>query len=199
VTRNENMDILRVISAAYPQFLRNLESAGVQLAEAVGLWADLFADDPAALVAAAVKALIADRYQGLPASIGAVREQMAKILAGGRRNDRAGGVGAGAARALKRHLRLNQEYARLPETIQAVLGEAKTLHNWRQYGDVDTVIASNFMRSYGQRRACARYGQAARGPSGDDRPARGKMASPAIAPPGMGHADLEGGESNDVR
>lgn len=157
MNRAETLAIMTILKAAYPQYYRNpskQEAEGV-----VALWQDMFSADTYELVATAIKALIATDEKGFPPHIGAVREQMRKVLAGPD-----GEMSEQEAWVLVRRALSNgfygaaQEYAKLPKVIQTVLGNSSVLRDWAMLDirEVDTVIASNFMRSYTARASHAR-------------------------------------------
>ncbi|MBO7728993.1 MAG: hypothetical protein J6S50_10820, partial [Oscillospiraceae bacterium] len=75
----ETQGLLAMIKAAYPSFYRDLPKA--DLIAAVNLWQTQFAEYDVRLVKAAVHALIAARTEGFPPTIGAVKEQIAKLTA----------------------------------------------------------------------------------------------------------------------
>ena len=69
MTRSETLAIMSILKAAYPGYYRDMKR---QDAEAVvNLWAEMLADYPANLVAAAVKSHIASDRKGFPPHIGA--------------------------------------------------------------------------------------------------------------------------------
>ena len=70
MTRAETLAVMSILKAAYPAYYRDMKR---QDAEAVvNLWAEMLADYPADLVAAAVKSHIASDRKGFPPHIGAI-------------------------------------------------------------------------------------------------------------------------------
>jgi len=150
MTREETLAIMGVIHAAYPSFYRNRSEADA----AVNLWAGMFADDDAELTAAAVKAFIATDEKGFPPVIGVIKSKMRELSnpeelteyeAWGIVKKALGNSGYG----------YTEEYEKLPPVIRRLVGSAYQLHQWAMMdsGEVDSVVASNFMRSYRVRAA----------------------------------------------
>ena len=151
MTEAETKKVLAVLRGAYPNFYRGMGKE--ELLGVVALWQEMFADDPAAMVAAAVKRLIASDTKGFPPVIGQVKEQLRRLAAPAalseneawgmvRRAVRNGTYGAA------------EEFKRLPAVIQGIL-RPEDLKAWAAMdeGTVDSVVQSNFMRSYRARRA----------------------------------------------
>ena len=72
------MDLLKI---AYPTYYRGLSLKEQQAA--VNLWAEMFRDEPAQLVAASVKSLIESDEKGFPPTIGQVKAKL-RLLTGPR-------------------------------------------------------------------------------------------------------------------
>ena len=109
MNRKETQGVLALIKAAYPSFYRDMTRE--DLVAVVNLWQKQFADMDSRLVLAAVHALIAERAEGYPPTIGAVRAQARKLTA--------------------------------PQQMTEL--EAWALMD---AGEVESVVASNFMRTY---------------------------------------------------
>lgn len=146
-----------VLKAAYPGFykdMRRSEAEGI-----VELWSSMFDQEPAQLVAAAVKAHIASDVKGFPPHIGAIKDAIVKLTkppelelsemeAWGlvRRAVRNGIYGA------------QKEFDALPPVVQQVVGSPGQLKEWALMDEdvVASVISSNFQRSFKARTASAR-------------------------------------------
>ena len=77
MTRSETLAVMSILKAAYPGYYRDMKR---QDAEAVvNLWAEMLADYPANLVAAAVKAHIAGDQKGFPPHIGAIIASIGEV------------------------------------------------------------------------------------------------------------------------
>ena len=152
MTRDETGRIMNILTTAYPQFYAGKNAPDPR--RTVNLWAAMFVEEPVELVAAAVKALIASDVKGFPPHIGAVKEQIRRITAPEEMTE------AEAWAAVKRALRNSTygskaEFARLPERLKRLVGSPEQLRDWAAMDaeTVDSVVASNFQRSYKARAA----------------------------------------------
>jgi len=146
MNREETMKIMEILSIAYPQFYRN--NTPDQMKKAVILWNEMFADDPFQVVAAAVKALIATKANSFPPSIGEVKEQMFSLTS---TELNEGSAWALVLKACSNGIyHYQEEFDNLPEEVQAAVGSAAQIHEWSMIDSatLQSVIASNFMRSY---------------------------------------------------
>lgn len=145
--RAETLAVMAVLKAAYPAFYKDMSRKDAE--GIVGLWVDMFKGDPAELVGAAVKALIACDTKGFPPHIGAVKEYMRKLTdQGGMTEQEAWGLVARAVR--NGNYGSVEEFKKLPPDIQRVVGSPNQIKEWAMM-DSDTlqsVVASNFQRSY---------------------------------------------------
>lgn len=147
--RKETQGVLALLRAAYPSFYKNMPQR--DLLAVVNLWQMQFADLDGKLVLSAVNALISSRVEGFPPTIGAVKEQAARLLlpeslpetAAWALVSRAARNGAYGA---------EQEFAKLPPLVQKAVGSPGQLRAWAvmETEEVETVVASNFMRTYRQ-------------------------------------------------
>lgn len=141
------MGVMAILETAYPQYYSRQDNQKRQ--EAVNLWAELFADDPALVVMAAVKAIIVSSPNPFPPSIGEIKNKMHDLTT-------PSGLSETEAWALVSKAITNgifgyeAEYAKLPPTVQAAVGRAEQLKEWAvmDLGEVQSVVASNFMRGY---------------------------------------------------
>lgn len=143
----ESQTILSVLQAAFPGFYRGI--AEDKLRNIIKLWQSMFADDEYAVVSKAVKALIATKIDDFPPTIGAVREQIAKITQPEQMSEmEAWSLVCKACRNGSHHSR--EEFDKLPEVIQQAVGSPDQLRVWAQMDEntVNSVISSNFMRTY---------------------------------------------------
>ncbi len=153
MTENDTLGIMAVIKAAYPSYYKGMTK--LEAEKVLGLWHELFADDDPAIVGAAVKALIACDTKGYPPHIGAVKEYIGKIKQPDTMTEQdAWGL---VYKAITRSgYDSSAEYKKLPPVLQRLVGSPSQLRDWSMMdGDmVNSVVASNFMRSY---RARASY------------------------------------------
>lgn len=153
--REETLEIMAVLRAAYPAYYRGQGKEDAKAA--VNLWHKMFADDPYPVVSAAVEAHIASDTKGYPPHIGAIRDKITKLTQPEELSEM-------EAWALVRKALSNsgyhaqQEFDKLPEVLQRVVGSPSMLHQWAlmDNSDVETVVQSNFMRSYKVRAASAK-------------------------------------------
>ena len=118
-----------------------------------------FRNDDKNLVMAAVEAFIATDIKGFAPSIGAIKDKMATIKAAGNGELTELEAWGLVMRALENSgYNYAQEFAKLPPVVQRCIGEPLQLHYWALM-DIDTVnsvVASNFQRSYRARAAHVR-------------------------------------------
>ena len=112
-------------------------------------WHQFFAEDDARLVEAAVRAYILGSTERFAPNVGQIREQMRKMAApAGMTEIEAWGLVKNALR--NGSYGYTEEYAKLPKLVQRCVGSATQIREWAQMDadDVDSVVASNFQRSY---------------------------------------------------
>lgn len=152
MTRDETIKILAVLRGAYPQFYRGIEKQ--EAIDTVNLWAEMFLDEPFPLVSAAVKALISSRSSGFPPVIGQVKEKIRQIM---KPDEMTEGEAWGLVNNALRNSTYNSddEFNRLPAILQRLVGSSNQLREWSQMDaeTVQSVVASNFQRSYRARAA----------------------------------------------
>lgn len=147
MTLNEAKDIVALMQFNYPDnFTRYTDEA---LVAYVRLWHSFFEEDPYDLVAAAVKAYIASSTERFMPNVGMIREQMRKLTQPqGMSENEAWSLVMAALRNSAYGYR--EEYAKLPPVIRRAVGNENTLREWAMLPteELNTVVASNFMRSY---------------------------------------------------
>lgn len=147
MTYDETLAIMAVLKAAYPNFYKDMkrsEAEGI-----VSLWTEMFRDEPAEVVAVAVKAHIANDKKGFPPHIGAIKEAILKL----KRPDEMTEIEAwGYIQRATRNSIYNavEEYKKLPELLQRLVGSPQQLRDWALMDAdvVHSVVASNFQRSF---------------------------------------------------
>ena len=146
MTKRDVVGIMAMLQTAYPAYYAKQDNQ--QRMEAVNLWAELFADDPAPIVYGAVKSIIVSGG-AFPPSIGEIKNKMHDLSA-------PAGMSETEAWALVSKACANgiydyeAEFAKLPPSVQAAVGRPEQLREWAMM-DVETVqsvVASNFMRGY---------------------------------------------------
>ena len=147
MTRQETGIIMDILATAYPRFYAGPDAPDPE--KAVALWAEMFAEDDVAIVAAAVKALIATDDKGFPPHIGAVKAKVRQITQpSGMTPQEAWNLVAKAIRNSAYDSR--EEYDKLPKDIQRLVGSPNQLRDWATMDSetVHSVVASNFQRSF---------------------------------------------------
>ena len=77
MNKKEAYNILALLQANYPDSLRGMTKDAVQVK--VNLWADIFAEEPFELVAAAAKAFMATDTNGFMPAVGQIKEQIRRL------------------------------------------------------------------------------------------------------------------------
>ena len=143
MTRQETGIIMDILATAYPRFYAGPDAPDPE--KAVALWAEMFAEDDVAVVAAAVKALIATDDKGFPPHIGAVKAKVRQITQpSGMTPQEAWNLVAKAIRNSAYESR--EEYDKLPKDIQRLVGSPNQLIDTETMDSqtVHSVVASNF-------------------------------------------------------
>ena len=147
MTREETKKIMAALRVSYPMYYQGLSRE--DLSNAVNLWTEMFADDSAHDVAAAVKAYMATDTKGFPPSIGQIKAKIRTVDAKKYLTDTA--AWAMVRKAITDGIYRSQEYFKsLPPEIQECV-TPDLLREWAMDESAsEQVIASNFMRSYRQ-------------------------------------------------
>lgn len=155
MTRAETLAIMSVLKAAYQNFYKDMSRDEAE--SIVSLWMEMFKDDPAEVVAMAVKAFIASDRKGFPPHIGAIKDSIVKLKTSDELTEQ-------EAWELVRRACSNsnygakEEFDKLPPVVRRLVGSPNQLREWAMM-DSDTlnsVVASNFQRSYKARAASER-------------------------------------------
>lgn len=155
MNREDTIKILSVLRGAYPAFYRDITKQEAE--STIALWTSMFDEEPYALVAAAVKAFIAGDGKGFPPSIGQIKERIRQITQPEEMTEQE--AWALVSKALRNSLYGSaDEFAALPAQVQAVVHDPGQLKQWAMAAadEVETVIASNFMRSFRARQKASR-------------------------------------------
>lgn len=147
MTKADMVGIMAILETAYPQYYA--KRGNQERIEAVNLWAELFADDPGAVVAAAIKAIIVSSSNPFPPSIGEIKNKMHDLTTPADLSETE--AWAMVSKALHNGIYgYKTEYDKLPPTVQAAVGRAEQLKEWAVMpeDEVQSVVASNFMRGY---------------------------------------------------
>lgn len=155
MTMSQTAEMMAILRAAYPRFYVGMTREDASAA--LNLWHGFFADDDASLVSDAVKAFIASDTKGFPPVVGQIREKLNVI------NQAVHGFELTPQNAwglVKRAMKDSayhsaERFSELPEVVQEVVGSPSQLHEWAVSNDgvSESVIASNFQRSFAARAA----------------------------------------------
>lgn len=147
MTKKETYQVLVTLQAFYPDSFRGMTDDAAQLK--VTLWQEQFADEPAAIVYAAVKAYVATDKKGFMPVPGQVKEQIAVLLNQGELSDQDAWELVLNALRNSSHGSV-EEFAKLPVDVQRAVGSPNVLKSWASmnFSELHTVIASNFKRDY---------------------------------------------------
>lgn len=147
MTREETIKILAVLRGAYPAFYRDITKQEAE--STIALWMSMFDEEPYELVAAAVKAFIAGDGKGFPPAIGQIKERIRQITQTEEMTEQEAWALVSKAICNSTY-GSEEEFAKLPPEIQAVVHDPGQLRQWAMSpaDSVETVIASNFMRSF---------------------------------------------------
>lgn len=146
MTKSDVLGIMAILETAYPSYYA--KQSNQQRMEAVNLWAELFADDQAALVYAAVKTIIVSGG-AFPPSIGEIKNKMYDLTNKGKLSETEAWalVSKACANGLYGY---KTEYEKLPPDVQAAVGSAEQLREWAMMDEntLQGVVGSNFMRGF---------------------------------------------------
>jgi len=147
MTREDTIKILSVLRGAYPAFYRDITKQEAE--STIALWESMFDEEPYELVGAAVKAFISGDGKGFPPAIGQIKERIRQITQPEAMTEQE--AWSYVTKALRNSTYgSEEEFLKLPPEIQAVVHDPGQLRQWAMSSaeDLETVIASNFMRSF---------------------------------------------------
>lgn len=139
--------LLAIMKSNWPGSYAKMTPADAKAA--VVLWADLFADDPAELVQAAVKTImLSEPEREFAPTIGQVKARIYKLMNPDELTAQEAWVLVSRAVTRCDMQNPSKEYGKLPPAVQRAVGSANQLREW---GMVDedifgSVIASNFRK-----------------------------------------------------
>ena len=147
MNRKETMQILAALRAAYPSSFKDLDTMDIEAM--TQLWQTLFADESYADVSAAVYALVSSRTVGYSPTIGEVKEKLHSLRTVNELSEQ--DAWALVSKACQNGLYgYQKEFDKLPPEVQRAVGQPEQLRSWAAMDTetVESVVASNFMRSY---------------------------------------------------
>lgn len=146
MTRAEVIDMLTDLRTAYPAFCRDMGKD--ELERVVRLWQAHFAQTDGRIAMTAVHALIDADVRGFAPTIGAVKDQVRRLLGDDQTAVEAWStVRAAAADGL---YNAERRFRALSPLLQRLVGSPAQLTRWAMMDEteLDTVIGSTFQRSY---------------------------------------------------
>lgn len=151
MTRKAVQKILATLAVAYPHAFAKTTDADTE--PIVKLWMRQFEGFEGPEVFAAVDALIATRREGYAPTIGEIKDQVMKL----RQREALSETEAWAlvAKACANGIYgYKTEFEKLPEEVQRAVGRPEQLLDWAMISteELQTVVASNFMRGFKARR-----------------------------------------------
>lgn len=147
MTRKETAQVLGILKTAYPNFYKTFTKEDSKYA--IDLWTMMFEDENVLTVINAVKAYIATDEKGFPPVIGQIKNKINSLFGSSSLTEIE--AWSKVKNAVRNSLyNAKEEYYKLPENIQRLIGSPSTLREWAMLdiSELDTVIQSNFMRSY---------------------------------------------------
>jgi hypothetical protein len=147
MTRNETAAIMAVLEVAYPRFYAS--QSREEKKQALSLWAEMFAGDPAEIVTAAVKSFIATDIKGFPPHIGAIKDHVVKVTSPPEKSELEAWAEVKKAMSNSNYNE-KKEFDNLDPIIQRIVGSPSQLREWAMVDTetLDSVISSNFQRSF---------------------------------------------------
>lgn len=143
MTREETVKIIRIICGSFPNFKPS------DLSETVDIWNMMLDEYTYNQIAGALKSYILADSTGFAPSIGQLIAKVKTIDEPAQLNEsEAWGLVSKAIR--NGYYGAVEEFSKLPPLVQKAVGTPDNLRNWSQTNleSVETVIQSNFLRSY---------------------------------------------------
>lgn len=144
---NETKQILGILKANYPQSFYNWTSE--QSKNYLMLWAEAFKDEDVKTVISAVKAIVYSDTREFAPNLGQVKTKIYELTTPSRMTEQE--AWTAVYKAIENSgYHAEEEFKKLPKIIQRIVGAPSVLKEWGMTPtqEVNTVIASNFQRSY---------------------------------------------------
>lgn len=147
MNRKQVIGMMAIIRANYPMYYQN--KGKEELQSVVNLWWEMFKDDDADLVIRAVKMFIANDTKGFPPVIGQIKSRLVELTSPEEMTEQEAWNLVKKA-VINSGWHAEEEFQKLPPVIQKLVGSPNQLKEWAlmETNNFDTVIGSNFMRSY---------------------------------------------------
>lgn len=147
MTQEETRKLLTVIRAAYPNFFKTMPD--VDQTNMLMLWSDVLKDDDPIKIMVAAKSFIRSNTSQFPPTVGQIVDLSFKLSNPPVMTEQeAWGF---VDKALRNSIYNSEsEFAKLPPEVQTTVGTPKQLKEWAQMDihELNTVVSSNFMRSF---------------------------------------------------
>lgn len=147
MTIEETIKIMAILKAAYPMYYKDMSKD--DLKPVIKLWHMQFSQYDYETVMMAVNAWIANDTKGFPPVIGQLQEKLRQITQPKELTEQE--AWNYVSKALRNSLyNAKAEFDKLPEEIKGIVGSHNQLREWAMMDSerVNSVVSSNFMRSY---------------------------------------------------
>lgn len=141
--REETKKIIRIMCASYPNY------KPTDISETIDVWASMLSEYTYEHIAVALKSYIATDTSGFAPSIGDIIQKANSLVGNGELNE----IEAWTlvSKAIRNgYYGAEKEFEKLPPTVQKAVGSHEQLRLWATTDNksIETVVASNFMRTY---------------------------------------------------
>lgn len=142
--REETKKIIRIMCASYPNYKPS------DISETIDVWASMLSDYSYEHIAVALKSYIATDTSGFSPSIGQLIQKANSLV---KKDGELNEIEAWTlvSKALSNgYYGAEEEFAKLPPIVQKAVGSPEQIRLWARTDDksIETVISSNFMRTY---------------------------------------------------
>ena len=160
MNKKETSKIIAVLMASYPNFLSSRSTDEIQAT--INIWNEMLTDYSYQDVSAAIKACITQGRSGFAPSIGQVTDKILSFKNQGNELTEQEAWNLVSKAMRNSTYNATEEFEKLPELIKNIVGGPSQLKEWAmsESKEIQTVIASNFMRSYKVKSASFREYQA---------------------------------------
>lgn len=148
MTELDAKQVLQICKINWPQSFQKLNAE--EMRAMLDLWTEMFKDDSATLVKAAVKTIIAAGNREFAPNVGAIKEQMRKLTAGAEEMTEAEAWAKIRKAISNGYYGAEQEFEKLPPLCRTVVGSPQQLREWSTMDSetVHSVVSSNVQRAY---------------------------------------------------
>lgn len=146
MNRSDVNKIMAILEVAYPNWIAKLHDEKLKIM--LNMWTEMFEDDDPNLVATAVKAIMLSDPSPFPPTIGAIKSKMYELTHQDELTEQEAWNLVSSAIDNSGY-NAKAEYEKLPDIIKSMITPSM-LHEYALMStdQVQSVIASNFMRSY---------------------------------------------------